>query len=193
MKTSLIVNTCSLDVLAPKVVYGRCTYRERADLLRDKILPSARQDGWHEIIVAGIFEEGEGYTYVKLDPIYRDRRDALWQRELGARHATGDVLAFSHDDHMFASLTPSLIQQHDPEWDLLVPKRVDCAGTELNNGRDHDYMGGHSLVMRRWLWARIPWTSVDTVWWDRSLTRLWRQEGGRIVFTDSLCHIDLDT
>lgn len=193
MKISLIINTCSLDPLAPRVMYGQRTYKERAELLRNEILPAARRDDWDEVIVVGSFEPGPGYEYVRLDPIYRDRRDALWQRELGARHATGDILAFSHDDHMFAHMAPNAIALHDPEWDILVPRRVDNAGNELPNGRDHNYMGGHSLVMRRWLWARIPWTAVDTAWWDRSLTRVWREEGGRIVFTDALCHIDLDT
>lgn len=196
LKLSLVINTCSLDPLAPAVKYGQRTYRERAQLLADVIIPAAIDEGWHEIIVVGTFQPGDGYMYAPLLPIYRDRRDALWQRELGARLSTGDLIAFSHDDHQFASgTTESLIFDDEPEdtWDLLVPRRVDRAGAELNNGRDAGYMGGHSLIMKRWLWARCPWTAVDTEWWDVSLTRLWREEGGRIVWTDQLQHIDLDT
>lgn len=209
MRISLIVNTCAMDPLAGKPLYGRRTYRERADLLR-RTLVDTTQDDWDEIIVVGSFEpppeerEPEAiypgkawrrsYTYVPMDPICRDRRDALWQRELGARTATGDLLAFSHDDHAFAMGTPSVLRaMQQDDWDLLVPQRVNLMGDELNNGRAEGYMGGHSLVMKRWLWARVPWTAVDTEWWDQSLSRIWREEGGRIAWTDDIAHIDLDS
>lgn len=193
MRTSLVINTCCMDPLAPKVRYGVRTYRERRELLHDVILAHATDSGWDEVIVVGTFEPGDDYRYVSMQPIRRDRRDALWQRELGARLALGDTLAFSHDDHMFGEHTPDKLRDYEgPPWDLLVPRRVDLAGNELNNGRAAGYMGGHSLIMKRDLWAYVPWTSCDTEWWDIPMTRLWSQYG-KIVHTDALEHIDVDT
>ena len=195
MKTSLIINTCSMDALAAprKSLYANAPYGARASLLRDKIILAACIEGWDEIFVVGSFESGKGYRYIPMQPIYRDRRDALWQRELGARHATGDVLAFAHDDHMFAPGTLAQLKKHPQAWwDILVPERVDEKGNLLDNGKDAGYMGGHCLLMKRATWAAVPWTSVDTEWWDVTLTRVWKEEGAKIMWTDDLTHIDLD-
>ncbi len=194
MRLSLIINTCAGDPLAGQPVHGNRSYRQRYALLQTEILPIALSQGWDEVIVAGQFEEGLGYSYAEQQPIFRDRRDALWQRELGARMSTGHILAFSHDDHVFGDGIVKRLHElctHD-DWDLLVPRREDRNGVLLNNGKASDYMGGHSLVMRRWLWAQVPWTSVDTEWWDTTMTRIWREEGGRIVWDDSISHIDMD-
>lgn len=199
MKISYIINTASRDAWQhgrgnPWRVAG---YSERYTLLKDKVLPAALPQGFDETIVAGIFEEGAHYRYVMVLPRCRDRRDALWQRELGARHATGDILVFSHDDHMlhpqFLKTLRAWIAVPPEPWDLLIPKRVHgVTGKELNNGKQDDYMGGHVLVMKRWLWAEIPWTSVDTEFWDTTMTRLWRQAGGKLVYADDLVHIDVE-
>ena len=193
MRTSLIINTAALDPFVAPItsMYAHSPYSVRAGYLRDIILPAARKDGWDEIIVCGTFEEGEGYQYVPMEPIYRDRRDALWQREYGARHATGDILAFSHDDHMFEEGILSVLPNLE-SWDILVPGRRTRGGTVLNNGKAESYMGGHSLFMKRTIWAKAPWTSVDTEWWDRTMTRVWREEGARIVWTEQAWHVDLD-
>ncbi len=195
-RISLIFNTASKD---PAVQGGnpfRATpYSVRYALFKDKILLPSLEMGFDEVIVCGVFEAGEGYTYVPMKPMRRDRRDALHQRDLGGAYATGDLLVFCHDDHLPG---PGFVEELkqlnvDTSWDLLVPKRLHgITGAELNNGRADNYMGGHCLVMCRQLWAEVPWTSVDTEWWDTSLTRLWREAGARIVWTDALTHLDME-
>ena len=213
-KLSLIINTASMDpfVAAKGNMYRQGSYGDRRSIVRELISSS----GFDEVIVAGNFEPGEGYTYLELEPQLRDRRDALWQREMGARHATGDVLVFTHDDHVLDEGFAEKLRLYyidgfmcdisdkapdpeckcgtyhsPPEWDLIVPKRIHgLTGEELNNGKEEGYMGGHSLVMRRWLWAEVPWMSVNTEWWDTTMTRLWREAGGTIVWSDKLVHID---
>lgn len=206
MRISYIINTNCLDARAVQFrnPWRMSAYSQRAALLKEKVLPAALSQGFAEIIVAGSFEEGEGYTYVPVTPRCRDRRDALWQREMGARHASGDILIFGHDDHMlskdfgqqlrkYTGYPPSEMPAEVTDWDLLIPQRVHgITGATLNNGRNENYMGGHVLVMKRWLWAQVPWTTVDTEFWDRSLTRIWREAGGALVFADDLIHIDVE-
>lgn len=195
MKLSLIINTASLDpyVAARHNMYRKAQYGTRAALLRERVLPSAV--GFDEVLVVGQFEGGDGYRYVEFKPRFRDRRDALWQREMGARVSTGDILVFAHDDHAmgdgFADTLRGMVD--DESWDLLCPQRVHgITGDTLNNGEGNDYMGAHALVMRRWLWAAVPWNSLNTEYWDTSMTRLWREAGGHIVWTDQLQHIDVE-
>lgn len=193
MKTSYILNTACLD---PKVrhrsnPYVPGTYGERAELIREKILPSLEQ--FDEIIVAGVFEPGDNYTYVNVPSTSYRRSDALRQREAGARRATGDILVFGHDDHRPESEFAEKLQNTGGGWDLLVPKRIhEETNRVLNNGRDADYMGGHVLALKRALWARVPWTSVVTSYWDVPMTRLWREADAEIVFSDEIVHYDLE-
>lgn len=201
MRISCVINTAASDPW----VHGRnphrvAGYSSRYDLLTKRVLPAAVEQDFDEVIVVGTFEEGEGYRYLELPPRHRDRRDALAQREHGARHATGDLLVFSHDDHALApDFVYTLRTKHaGGEWDLLVPRRVHgITGATLNNGFEdaplkQSYMGGHALVMRRWLWAAVPWTSCDTEYWDTSMTRLWQEAGGRLAFAQDLVHIDVE-
>ena len=200
MKISYIINTACGDPRSnrPANPWRQAGYAERRKLLTERVLPAALDQGFDEIIIAGTFEDGAGYTYVPVAPRYRDRRDALWQREIGARHATGDVLVFGHDDHAIGEgfvkhLHDDLCSPLAYEWDLLIPRRLHAiTGAELNNGRSADYMGGHVLVMKRWLWAQVPWTSVATEFWDLSLTRLWREAGAKLVYADDLIHYDVE-
>lgn len=195
-KLSLIINTAAKDpALKGSNVFRQAAYSSRYEIMHTKILPVVRDAGFDEIIVCGCFEEGQGYRYVPMQPKRRDRRDALHQRDLGAAHSTGDILIFCHDDHAPA---PDFAEQlrlvaDDTGWDLLVPRRLHgVTNGEMNNGRIDNYMGGHCLAMRRWLWAEVPWTSVDTEWWDKTMTRLWREAGGKIVWSDALIHYDLE-
>ena len=195
-KLSLVLNTASKDpTLCGSNAYRGSPYSARYELMRTRILPGVRDAGFDEIIVCGVFEPGEGYLYVPMQPRRRDRRDALHQRDLGAAYTTGDILVFCHDDHLpgpgFAEKLKVLAE--DPSWDLLVPRRLHgITNAELNNGREGTYMGGHCLAMRRWLWAEVPWTSVDTEWWDCAMSRLWREAGGKIAWNDTLIHYDLE-
>lgn len=194
MHISYVINSAAGDpwAAAGRNEYRSTGYRRRYELLKEEVLPAALKEGFDEIIVAGVFERGNSYHYVPVPPRCRDRRDALWQREVGARHSTGDVIVFGHDDHKVgAGFHSKLLEQAN--WDLLIPQRLHgITGEVLNNGRQDGYMGGHVLVMRRWLWAAVPWTSVDSEFWDKSLTRLWQEAGGKLVYTDALSHIDIE-
>lgn len=213
-KLSLIVNTAALD---PRIggrsnPHRRSRYMNREHLLRDEILPAVREQDWDEVLVVGQWEPGEGYEYIEMEPRYRDRRDALWQRDLGFRASTGDILTFCHDDHRpgdgYAEKLRNLIDDPSfPEWDILVPKRIHAeTGEEMNNGhpkwsaldgrpmefRKDGYMGGHCCTFRRWVPARIPWTTLDTEFWDTEMSRIWRQAGAEMVFAEDLVHLDLE-
>ena len=206
MKISLIINSAACDPLvnASGNRYRATGYSERYRILKEKVLPAALSQDFDEVFVCGSFEAGKGYEYIPLDPRYRDRRDALWQREMGARYATGDVLVFSHDDHALDSNFNNELYLHwcgvdeskaplAQPWDLLIPRRTHgITGATLENGKTAGYMGGHALVMKRWLWARVGWLSVDTEWWDVSLSRLWREAGGKLVHCEDLIHVDME-
>lgn len=204
MRISYIINSAASDPWVhgqnPHRIAG---YKQRAALLRDRVLPAAIKQGFDEIIVAGCFEAGDGYRYLPVPPRYRDRRDALVQREAGARHSTGDILVFGHDDHALEDSFGNRLRMWialvlNPPWDLLIPKRIHgITGAELNNGfnkkhPERSYMGGHCLVMKRWLWAAVPWTLLDTEFWDTSLTREWKAAGGKLVYADDLIHVDVE-
>jgi len=191
MRHALIINTSCLDpfVMGQSNPHRRSKYALRDIMVQDIIRASSKQ--FDEVIVAGVYREGEGYLYVPVAPEHRNRSDALMQRELGARYATADTLTFCHDDHMpdkdYINNLPGV------QWDLIVPKRIHLAtGEVLNNGLDDDYMGGHCLTMRRWLWARVPWTSTEMTYWDVTMTRIWRQAGANIVWSPDMIHYDLE-
>lgn len=190
---SIIFNTCCMDTRArfKRNDFRSALYVERAALLKETLKGLS---GFDEVIVAGNFEEGEGYRYVEVPPYFHDRRDALRQREAGARFAKGDLLVFSHDDHAPGeNFAYQLRDIANEEWDILVPRRVHFqTKAELNNGKVDGYMGGHLLAMKRWIWAKVPWTSLNTEWWDVSMTRLWREAGAKIVWNDGLIHYDME-
>ena len=198
MKISLIINTASGDprIAGERNPWRQHTYGDRVDIVHKIVKECADFD---EIIVAGVFEpSAEGlYTYVSISQQYGDRRDALLQREIGARHATGDILVFTHDDHLpqFNNFAGPYWQDKDfGDWDILVPKRVHgVTGEELNNGKTDNYMGGHTLCMKRTAWATVPWlTAIPPRTWDIPMTRIWRDAGLTIAWTDDLISVDLE-
>jgi hypothetical protein len=194
-KLSLVINSAAKDpALKGSNIHRLSAYSERLGLMRDKIIPTVVDAGFDEVIVCGVYEAGNGYRYVPMAPRRRDRRDALHQRDLGAAYATGDILVFCHDDHAPAhDFVEKLRSAAAEPWDILVPqRRHGITDAVLDNGKAADYMGGHCLAMRRWLWAEVPWTSVDTEWWDVPMTRLWREAGGKIAWSDELIHYDLE-
>lgn len=207
-KTSLIFNTACMDPLvrSSKNFWRTASYGDRVEVLKETIKCA---EGFDEIIVAGTFEPGEGYQYVEVQPRFRDRRDALYQREFGARYSTGDVLVFCHDDHRPGEdFCDKLLQvylcinrteqekeswKEYTDWDLLIPERRHLVTDEiLNNGKEKGYMGGHCLVMKRWLWAEVPWIMLDTEYWDISMTRLWKEAGAKLLWVDDLVHYDCE-
>lgn len=195
MRTSLIINTAAL---APHAATTRNPHRQnpyaaRADLV--EIIVDECWKDYDEVIVAGNYKpdsaEPPRYTYLEVSPMYGDRRDALMQREMGARLSTGEVMCFTHDDHL-----PEFGAEDIPEgdWDILVPAREHgVTGEHLPNGQEQGYMGGHTLLMRRHVWVSIPWLSVITHrCWDLPMTQIWKQSNVKIVFTDDINCVDLE-
>lgn len=208
-RVTYVLNTASKDPwVHGKNPHRQADYRSRYDLVKQYILPAILEQEFDEVIVAGCFEEGEGYCYIPVAPRCRDRRDALWQREIGARHATGDILVFGHDDHAPGKMFHGNLRMHmlgrnaarpdAPEWDLIVPRRIHgVTQAVLNNGFEDgpgktSYTGGHIMVLKRWLWATVPWTSVNSEFWDCTQSRLWEEAGGKIHFATDLTHIDME-
>jgi len=203
MKISLILNTSCMDPLANMMrsQWRKKPYAARIEVLQETIA-LAQGANWDEIIVAGQYETGDGYEYVEVEPVFRNRSDGLIQRELGARYATGDVLVFCHDDHRpekgFRGLIEHWIDNHQ-SWDLLIPKRIHNITNEVLENGNHEanplresYMGAHCLVMKRWLWAQVPWTTIATTFWDHSMTRIWKEAGAKLVYADDLIHYDME-
>lgn len=199
MKISLILNTACMDpiVASRHNTYRSAKYVSRSDMLKETIRVS---QGFNEIIVVGNYKSNirlPKYEYIEVQPSTRTRADGLIQREVGARHSTGDILVFCHDDHRPADDFSERIRIHysygKNRNDLLIPKRVhNITGSVMNNGRDDDYMGGHTLVMTRSLWAEVPWTMTDLIFWDVTMTRMWREAGANLVWHDELIHYDLE-
>ena len=175
---------------ATKNPFRQSAYSERAKILDERIIATAKFD---ELIVAGSYRSGESYTYLHVKPVYVDRRDALYQREMGARLSTGEILCFTHDDHL-PDFSADDVRAHDPDWDILVPKRVHGkTGATLPNGQAEGYMGGHTLLMRREVWVAIPWLTVEPArCWDLVMTDKWLDEGFKIAYTDELVSVDLE-
>ena len=213
-RVSLIINTACMAPHAAetKNPFRESAYSERAQLIKKIIHRGA---DFNETLVAGSYKFGTGYTYVNIQPVHADRRDALYQREMGARLSTGDILCFTHDDHL-PQFSATDVLAHDSDWDILIPRRVHGkTGARLPNGKiaieywDHtcdpprkdgetinwkqSYMGGHTLLMRRDVWVAIPWLTVETArCWDLVMTDIWLDEGFNIVYTDELISVDLE-
>lgn len=198
MKISVVVNTACLGAKAQSVISsGGIKHGERLALLRDVLLPRLINDPLvDEVIVAGEYEAGEGYTYVPAPSVAFDCTDALHQRQAGFEASTGDVIVFLHDDHLptegfFEDLTGVASRTR---WDVIQPARVcrrDDGLVELNNGFAEGYVMGHAVVMRRSAVIAAPWDSVAKVFtWDVSHTELLRASGQRIVV--GLCVEDLE-
>jgi len=193
---SLIINTA---IAAPHAAQSGNPFRSASYADREALIERILDQGLPEAlekIVSGSYKpslvDPPAYTYLDVPPIYGDRRDALVQREMGARLSVGDFLVFTHDDHL-PNFHASDIPEPD-DWDILVPKRVHgVTGEELSNGRDEDYMGGHTLIMTREAWVRVPWLAVlPERCWDLFLTELWRTAGLQIKWTDDLISVDLE-
>jgi len=195
MRASLIINTAAL---APHAAssgnpFRAGTYAERVAMVDEIIEKSVGR--WDEIIVAGNYkpslDDPSAYSYIDVPPMYGDRRDALVQREMGARLSTGEYLAFTHDDHL-----PDFAAEDIPSggWHILVPRREHgVTGVKLPNGEEEGYMGGHTLIMKRAIWVTIPWLSVTPHrCWDLPMTRLWEESKLTVEFTDALVSVDLE-
>ena len=191
-RVSLIINTaCAAPHAATsKNPWRQSSYSDRSKFLREIIDAGQNFD---ECLVTGSFHAGDGYTYVAVESVYCDRRDALYQRELGTRTSTGNILCFTHDDHL-PQFSADDVHAHDPKWDILVPRRAHGkTGATLPNGHDEGYMGGHTLLMRRDVWVTVPWLTIESArCWDLVLSDIWLDKGFNIVYTDALVSVDLE-
>lgn len=199
---SLIINTACGDAVvgSRSNPFRTASYASRAALLEKVVLP--RCTGFDDVIVAGsippkLDEAFPDVRFVDVQPARRDRWDALLQREVGARFASGHILVFCHDDHAPGEGLADYLRNLPLDVDILVPNRVHLkTGATLINGRERPglepYMGGHCYAMRRWIWAAVPLTNAPDEFWDIYLTPLWKKAGANIVWDDSVCHYDCE-
>ena len=204
MRIELIFNTCVGDaaVANDSNPFRQATYADRwAGLLASLIEQSA--EVWHQITVVGQLNEDQiaelasyelGINYIEVPPLRRARSDALLYREIATRHSAADVFVYSHDDHRPAiGMQDKLMYLCGKDSSIVIPKRVHLGtGETLNNGKDDDYMGGHVLAMTRNAWAKVPWTRVNTTYWDVPMTRLWRNADINIVWDDAILCFDIE-
>lgn len=199
MRHSLVINTACGDPLTAgkRNPYRSARYGERVELLRE-ILSAQRHRPWAEVIVAGTFsgnlpEEFPEVHWIALSPQRHNRWDGLYQRDMGARFATGDTITFCHDDHLPSDDYAARLDDEMEGVDILVPDRIhNETGAKLNNGKADGYMGGHCYTMRRWIWAILPLTTAPDEWWDIWLTPRWLELGAKMRYTSDLWHFDLE-
>lgn len=210
MKLSCIITTCCGDPAAwnQHTPSRRAPHKERARLLAEEILPTVV--GFDEVIVAGrcdpaVLVAHPHVIYIHVPPEKRDRSEALRIRETATRYASGDIFVYLADDHCLAGNFAARIRQiAADEWDLITPQRIhDKTGKNLNNARptkegadwrldwQEGYSPLHCQVMRRSLWAAVPWTRVDTEWCDVPLTGYWKQHG-ILAWRDDLACYDVE-
>ncbi len=150
-------------------------YKIRAYALRCFLLPMAIAN-FDEVIVAGEWEEGEGYTYVHAPSKFFGAEDALHQRQAGFEASTGDVIVHCHDDHYIEGNT------HGRPFDVLSPARYTrlrrVAGERINGGEpavamdgvvaaSGGYILGHGAIYRRAVLETAPWKNVPAIFtWD---------------------------
>src|SRR5690606_23637498 len=146
-------------------VTGSCSptpHALRAYALRQFILPRYLDDHLvSEVIVAGEWEDGEGYTYVHEPSRFFSCVDALAQRQAGFEAASGDLIVFTHDDHVLAGdFFAYLVNGFS--GDAILPTRLKRleGGREiaLPNGGEDGYVSGHAILMRRALVEAAPWS-----------------------------------
>lgn len=210
MSISLIINTAAAAPHAKHVLSsGKVPYSWRAYALKNFILPRYCSDPYiDEVIVSGIWEEGEGYKYVRVPPIHFNWADCIAQRQAGFEAASGDVLIFQHDDHVLEracilidprdQTTVYLSHYMSPEgtadnkqYDVLSPARYTrarvFAGERLNAGEAEKYIDGHLAIYRREVIGRCPWKEVPAQFtMDVAHTKQIRAAGFNIVHTDAV-------
>jgi hypothetical protein len=208
---SLIINTCA-GRDDGTLSNAKQPHAHRAYLLRNFILPQYIADPYiDEVIVAGEWEEGEGYIYVPVAPIHRTWADTLPQRQAGFEASKGDILVFQHDDHVLdnARKEPEFEDDWDnvledvlyggESWDVLSPTRYtrlrNVAGERLNDNSPgfNKYtppgggINGHCCIFRREVIEAVPWNSLPIEWtFDIIMRERIQQAGFKIVWTDAI-------
>lgn len=203
MKLSYILTTCCGDPLVSEDFGGgglyKMTMSQRAELLDQEILPAAIPQEIDEIIVVGRFpdvlrDKWDSVMWLTLPPERRDRIEAFRQREVAARWSTGDIFIMSADDHKLADdFVKVLRTKLDNDWSLITPRRLHGQNlTVLNNGQADGYSPWHAQVLRRELWAQLPFTAHDTLWVDTILTTVYEKLNAKMVWDDDLVVYDCE-
>lgn len=169
-----------------------------------RTVPSVLSEGFDQVVVVGDWEEPvrhDRLRYIRVDPIFRDVRDALPKRDLGTLATTADILVYINDDHALCShFGHALRDVLDEGWDVLVPNRFTLRNNTrvaLNNGEAHRYCGGHASVVWRWIPERTPWVryAYDSRWrtWDVVASLAQQLDGARFCWSprDELAIEDL--
>jgi len=189
---SLIINTAALAPFAKhSLSSGKMPHSWRAYALQNFILPSYVEGcEIDEVIVAGRWCEGEGYTYVPVPAVHHSWADCIAQRQAGFEESTGDILIFQHDDHLLdlASLNDVMPMM---AADVLSPARYtrlrNVAGERLNDGSRDTYICGHCAIYKREVIERCPWKDVPVKFtMDVEHTNQIRDAGFEIAWTDMI-------
>ncbi|KKK90904.1 hypothetical protein LCGC14_2718310 [marine sediment metagenome] len=207
MRTTLIITTATGDPLVANEQRGGAgtgqLHAKRVEFLNDEILPAGQKCGFDELIVSGrphkSLRSDLGVVYHHVSPIRRDRSEALNIREQATRLSTGDILVYSSDDHKLSENFLSDMPEGD--WDVLTPKRLNgSSGNEMNSGAPESkwfnydgYSPAHCNVLKRRVWAKVPWTSIQRIEaWDIPISTKWKEAGFRLEWTDKIWAIDLE-
>lgn len=187
---SLVINTNCLGDNTKGLSSGGQPYGNREYILRNFILLAATRQGL-QVIVAGEFEEGEGYTYVKAKGPYNNCADALVQRQAGFEACDGDIIIFQHDDHIFSDYNDLSNMYGLPltlknGTDVISPSRrtrLRGRDEELNSG-GNKYILGHAAIYRREVIKLCPWSQVPPVFtWDIEHTKQIKERGFNIIWS----------
>ena len=171
-------------------------YKIRAYALRCFLLPMAITN-FDEVIVAGEWEEGEGYTYVHAPSKFFGAEDALHQRQAGFEASTGNVIVHCHDDHYIEGNTNGKL------FDVLSPARYTrlrrVAGERLNGGEpkldvgNAGYVCGHSAIYRKEVLEACPWKNVPAIFtWDIQHTAQIKSLGLSIEWVSTIRAWDIE-
>lgn len=188
---SLVINTVAGAPHAKHVMSsGRVPYSWRAYALRHFILPHYIQDpNIDEVIVAGVWFDAPGFTYVPVEPFSFNWADCIDQRQAGFEAASGNKIIFQHDDHIL--WTKDLARITAMEGDVISPARCTQArefvGERLNDGSRDGYIDGHCAMYSREVIKTCPWGAVPrTFTLDKSHTKQIQDAGFDIVWTDAV-------
>lgn len=157
--------------------------KHREKLLTESVIPSVLAQRFSEVVVAGVYHEGEGYRYLHVPPLTDTTIDALVKRDVGVVATTSPVVMFLCDDHCiigdFSGHVERWFEQN--ESDVLVPARFAMHPQQgrirINNGERDMYCGGHGGVFKREVVAKRPWSAMPH-------HRLWDYQSSEIQLND---------
>lgn len=191
MTTSMIINTAAEAPHAKHVnSSGGVPYSWRAYALQNFILPAYIESPLiDEVIVAGHWHSGRGYSYVPVEAVHFNWADCIAQRQAGFEVASGDTLIFQHDDHLLER-HPALTAIF-PDIGVVSPDRFTRArlveGERLNSGAANGYIDGHCAIYKRKVIERCPWKDVPMKFVvDKLHTEQIVAAGFKIVWTETI-------